>query len=78
MEDYGTAIATIGTAEKGYFDVRIEVESPGGHSSVPPKHTVRYLVIVISEYIIQVSFARLSVFSPLYSCTWRRILLSLT
>lgn len=26
--------------EKGYLDVHIEVKSPGGHSSVPPAHTV--------------------------------------
>jgi Gly-Xaa carboxypeptidase len=24
---------------KGYFDVRITVETSGGHSSVPPDHT---------------------------------------
>lgn len=28
-------------AEKGYLDVRVEVATPGGHSSVPPEHTVR-------------------------------------
>lgn len=33
-------IATPGIAEKGYLDVRVEVTAPGGHSSVPPKHTV--------------------------------------
>ena len=27
-------------AEKGYLDVKIEVSSAGGHSSVPPPHTV--------------------------------------
>ncbi|KAI6149798.1 hypothetical protein BKA82DRAFT_997879 [Pisolithus tinctorius] len=26
-------------SEKGYFDVRVEVASPGGHSSIPPAHT---------------------------------------
>ena len=39
--EYGQAYATVGTAEKGYSDVRVEVASPGGHSSVPPPHTVR-------------------------------------
>ena len=33
-------MATPGIAEKGYIDVRVEVTSPGGHSSVPPQHTV--------------------------------------
>ncbi|KAJ3558574.1 hypothetical protein NM688_g840 [Phlebia brevispora] len=27
------------TGEKGYLDARIEVTTPGGHSSVPPPHT---------------------------------------
>jgi Gly-Xaa carboxypeptidase len=37
--EYGQPFATVGTAEKGYMDVRIDVASPGGHSSVPPPHT---------------------------------------
>ena len=41
MIEHGKAFATLGTAEKGYIDVRVDVESPGGHSSVPPSHTVR-------------------------------------
>ncbi|KAK0202971.1 Zn-dependent exopeptidase [Desarmillaria ectypa] len=28
-----------GVSEKGYFDVLIEVFTPGGHSSIPPAHT---------------------------------------
>ena len=28
------------TAEKGYFDLKVEVSTLGGHSSVPPRHTV--------------------------------------
>lgn len=27
-------------AEKGKLDIRMEVSAPGGHSSIPPKHTV--------------------------------------
>ncbi|THH27465.1 hypothetical protein EUX98_g6722 [Antrodiella citrinella] len=30
---------TPSTSEKGYLDVRVEVNTPGGHSSVPPAHT---------------------------------------
>lgn len=37
--EYGQPMAIVGTAEKGYFDVRVDVASPGGHSSVPPAHT---------------------------------------
>jgi Gly-Xaa carboxypeptidase len=40
MVEFGQAYATVGTAEKGYTDVRVSVSSPGGHSSVPPPHTV--------------------------------------
>ncbi|KAI0076563.1 carboxypeptidase S [Panus rudis PR-1116 ss-1] len=32
-------IAAPAVAEKGHFDLRLEVSSPGGHSSVPPQHT---------------------------------------
>ncbi|THU99095.1 carboxypeptidase S [Dendrothele bispora CBS 962.96] len=35
----GTIFAAPQLSEKGYIDVRIEVLSPGGHSSVPPVHT---------------------------------------
>ncbi|KAF5388643.1 hypothetical protein D9757_004794 [Collybiopsis confluens] len=38
-EEYGTTFATPGVAEKGYLDLRIDVASLGGHSSVPPSHT---------------------------------------
>lgn len=31
--------ATPSLAEKGYLDVRVEVSTAGGHSSVPPPHT---------------------------------------
>ena len=40
IEQMGTALAVPGIVEKGYLDVRIEVTSQGGHSSVPPSHTV--------------------------------------
>ncbi|KAG6886230.1 hypothetical protein C0993_010792 [Termitomyces sp. T159_Od127] len=39
VQENGITIATPGIAEKGYLDVRVEVTAPGGHSSVPPKHT---------------------------------------
>ena len=40
-EEYGSIFATPGITEKGALDTLIEVASPGGHSSVPPIHTVR-------------------------------------
>ncbi|KAI6044288.1 hypothetical protein EDC04DRAFT_2940773 [Pisolithus marmoratus] len=41
MENLGNAIyfASPAVSEKGYLDVRVEVTSPGGHSSIPPAHT---------------------------------------
>lgn len=33
-------LASPGVAEKGYFDLRMTVSTSGGHSSVPPQHTV--------------------------------------
>lgn len=40
MTNQGIAIARPAVGEKGYMDVSIEVKTPGGHSSVPPEHTV--------------------------------------
>lgn len=36
---YGGAFAIPATGEKGYLDIVINVGTPGGHSSVPPRHT---------------------------------------
>ena len=41
MKQYGKVFATPGVAEKGYLDTRIDIATAGGHSSVPPSHTVR-------------------------------------
>ena len=40
LEDrYGGTFASFGMAEKGAVNVDVTVETPGGHSSVPPEHT---------------------------------------
>ena len=36
---FGTTVAAFGMAEKGAVNVKIRVDTPGGHSSVPPAHT---------------------------------------
>lgn len=38
-QEYGTVFATPGVAEKGSTNVRVDVATAGGHSSVPPAHT---------------------------------------
>ncbi|KAJ7670374.1 carboxypeptidase S [Mycena rosella] len=38
-ENYGAIFAAPGIAEKGSVNVNVEVQTPGGHSSVPPEHT---------------------------------------
>jgi acetylornithine deacetylase/succinyl-diaminopimelate desuccinylase-like protein len=36
----GSIIAVAGTTEKGKLDTKVTVMTPGGHSSIPPVHTV--------------------------------------
>jgi len=46
----GLSFASPAIAEKGYLDVKLLVETPGGHSSNPPKHTgIGYLSLLIAE-----------------------------
>ena len=62
ITDHGNGVyfAFPALSEKGYLDVRIQVDTPGGHSSIPPKHTVRPFVhntrninqLVLSEHWI--------------------------
>ena len=40
--EHGSVFATLGIAETGYYDVKVEVATAGGHSSVPPPHTVSF------------------------------------
>ncbi|KAH9933262.1 carboxypeptidase S [Amylocystis lapponica] len=46
----GAILATPAVAEKGKFDVRMEISTPGGHSSVPPRHTgIGMLAAIIQQ-----------------------------
>lgn len=58
---YGGVFALPGIAEKGSIDFRVEVNSPGGHSSIPPDHTVRTNIAVS-----QLSVTKHSSFSHKY------------
>jgi acetylornithine deacetylase/succinyl-diaminopimelate desuccinylase-like protein len=40
VRQYGSVVASPGIAEKGFINVLVEVTAPGGHSSIPPAHTV--------------------------------------
>ncbi|KAG6330629.1 hypothetical protein ID866_8459, partial [Astraeus odoratus] len=41
-KSYGRMVASPGISEKGYADIQINVTVPGGHSSMPPPHTVKH------------------------------------
>ncbi|KAI0793902.1 carboxypeptidase S [Fomes fomentarius] len=66
-QEYGGVIATPAIAEKGYLDVRVEVTSPGGHSSVPPLHTtIGILAQLLVHYEEHPYETRLSRGTPTY------------
>ncbi|KAI6117457.1 carboxypeptidase S [Pisolithus croceorrhizus] len=50
-EQYGRILATPGVAEKGSVNVRIEVSTPGGHSSLPPPHTS---IGILAELLVKI------------------------
>ena len=52
QESFGSVVALPAVTEKGLVDVHLEVTSPGGHSSTPPKHTVRPGTHIIGTSII--------------------------
>ena len=49
---YGSVFATPGIAEKGSSEVKIEVATAGGHSSVPPPHTVSFSCYCMAKYLM--------------------------
>ncbi|KAF8074977.1 carboxypeptidase S [Lyophyllum atratum] len=68
VEEYGSVVATPGIAEKGYMDVRVEITTPGGHSSVPPRHTgIGILSALLVEYEANPFKIKLTKSDPLYS-----------
>ena len=50
MDMGGVTFAAPSTSEKGYLDVKITVSTLGGHSSVPPAHTVRGNHLALNNY----------------------------
>ncbi|PFH51903.1 hypothetical protein AMATHDRAFT_74599 [Amanita thiersii Skay4041] len=67
-EQYGSVFATPGIAEKGYIDVKVEVSTSGGHSSVPPRHTsIGILSTLLVHYEAHPFKVHLEREDPLYS-----------
>ncbi|RDX54257.1 carboxypeptidase S [Lentinus brumalis] len=66
-QEYDGVVATPAVAEKGYIDVRVDVTSPGGHSSVPPSHTtIGILSQLLVHYEANPYEPRLSRGTPMY------------
>lgn len=55
------ALALVGTSEKGMLNVKIGLNTPGGHSSVPPDHTS---IGIVSELVTRLENNR---FSPIFT-----------
>ena len=49
-------VAMVGIAEKGYVSIELTVESEGGHSSMPPKHTA---IGILSKAILKLEHNQL-------------------
>ena len=51
FKDLGRPVAVIGTGEKGFVNIDLTVEIPGGHSSMPDKETA---IDVLNQAIVKV------------------------
>jgi carboxypeptidase PM20D1 len=51
QDEVGHPVAMIGVGEKGYVNLRLRVNSPGGHSSMPPAQTA---LGILSRAIVKV------------------------
>jgi Gly-Xaa carboxypeptidase len=54
VERDGAVFASPGIAEKGNTNTRVEVNTAGGHSSVPPVHTVRLAYFGVGDMYLTV------------------------
>lgn len=71
-EQFGAVFATPGVAEKGSITIRMEIDSPGGHSSVPPPHTsigmLASLIVALEEQPYTASLSRDDLLYTDYQC----------
>jgi len=51
MQAVDRPVAVIGVAEKGYVNLRLRVDAPGGHSSQPPPHSA---LGIVSRAVVKV------------------------
>ncbi|KAJ3275164.1 hypothetical protein HK104_003958 [Borealophlyctis nickersoniae] len=56
VEAEGVTLAMVSIQEKGYVDVSITVETPGGHSSIPPPHTGIGILAQIITHIEAITY----------------------
>ena len=69
-ESFGAHLFTPGIGEKGYINIRLEVTSTGGHSSLPPPHTsIGLLALAIVHIEENPHTPHLTRTSPVYA-TW--------
>lgn len=65
-------IASIATGEKGYVDNVIKLKTPGGHSSIPPKHTsigiISKLVLMVEDHPFSASISSKNPFLGYLTC----------
>jgi Gly-Xaa carboxypeptidase len=67
FEFHGVQLAVPGIGEKGYFDAKVTLNTPGGHSSIPPDHTSIGIIGDLSTLIENDPFEPvLSVHNPYY------------
>ncbi|KAJ7865373.1 carboxypeptidase S [Mycena olivaceomarginata] len=66
-KSYESIFAVPGIAEKGSVNVEVEVQTPGGHSSVPPEHTsIGILAAIIVHLESQAPKPVLEVNTPIF------------
>ncbi|EGV61694.1 carboxypeptidase S [Yamadazyma tenuis ATCC 10573] len=57
VQQFGRYVIPIPTGEKGHLNSEIELFTPGGHSSVPPKHTSIGIMAKLIDRIESVDFS---------------------
>ncbi|KZT56726.1 carboxypeptidase S [Calocera cornea HHB12733] len=67
LPELGAMYAMPSTAEKGYYDVRLTVQTRGGHSALPPPHTsIGILAALVAAIEENPAPSRLTRTNPLY------------